>query len=243
MPSKSKKGFFMLSMVYGILLHVFVMINAANEKDSQGVAIMGMGLTLVTVWILIGGYLQRRYLFSHYERLTQVRSSPVFTFAIMAIFLACIEELIAVIITNLAPLYGVTVGEAYITASTNYFDVITMHSVIVFAPMLFTLGVILRKYAIPPFRALIIFGLVGVCAEFSFAGPQAILAFPTWLFIYGLMVYVPAHIFVNTERKKPFFLLYPLFIIAILASAITTVWIPIVSHHPKIDFISETATN
>jgi hypothetical protein len=40
----------------------------------------------------------------------------------MTTALALMEEAITSSMTNLAPLFGVKIGEAYITASTNYFD-------------------------------------------------------------------------------------------------------------------------
>lgn len=50
-------------------------------------------------------------------------------FVVFATVLALIEEAITTTMTNLAPLFGVEIGEAYITASTNYVDVVLFHSV------------------------------------------------------------------------------------------------------------------
>ena len=46
------------------------------------------------------------------------------------ILLAMLEEVVTTSMTNCAPLFGVKIGEAYITASSNYFDVILRHSVV-----------------------------------------------------------------------------------------------------------------
>ncbi len=60
-------------------------------------------------------------------------------FIVFATLLALTEEAITTTMTNLAPLFGVKVGEAYITASTNYLDVVALHSVVMFVPFLFIL--------------------------------------------------------------------------------------------------------
>jgi hypothetical protein len=46
--------------------------------------------------------------------------------------LALAEEAVTTTMTNLAPLFGVKMGEVAITASANYIEVVTQHSVIVF---------------------------------------------------------------------------------------------------------------
>jgi hypothetical protein len=50
-------------------------------------------------------------------------------FILFVALLALIEEAIATLMTNCAPLFGVHVGEVYITASANYLDVVVFHSV------------------------------------------------------------------------------------------------------------------
>ncbi len=223
-------------LIYAIGRHFLVAIILKNEGYSIGFTVIAMALTLIIVWVVLGGLLQRKLLATYYTKLTTPSTSPVIYFTIFATLLACLEEMVTVSLTNLALLFGVNVGQAYITASTNYFDVIFLHSVIVFVPMFVTLGFILKRYDISPFKALILWGVVGVFAEVMAGGSQAFSSAPSWIFIYGLMVYLPAHVFVNTVRKKPFFLLYPIFIIVILLSAITTIWIPKALNHPNIHF-------
>ncbi len=137
--------------------------------------------------------------------------------------------------TNLAPVFGAATGQAFITASTNYFHVIFFHSVIVFIPMIFVMGFILKRYEISPFGAFLIFGTVGICAEFSLAGPAVFINAPFWICIYGLMVYLPAHFFTRLKRKKVSLLLYPIFVICITLSATSTFWIPLLldKNHTK----------
>lgn len=240
-----KRSFIIFCLVYTLLLLSLLIINFKDEPTRKAIMLMGLGLFIV--WVLVGGALQRRYIKRNFERLTVPPESPVRKFALLAIGLACIEEFIAVLMTNLAPSFGVKIGEAFITASANYIDVILFHSVIVFIPMLVMLGLILRKYDISPFQAFILWGAVGVVAEITFAGPQVLINAPMWICIYGLMVYLPAHVFVKTKRQKispfifPFF--FPIFMFLILLSAITTAWFPAVNNHPRIDFVTETGTS
>lgn len=250
MPKNSEKFFTFLKkifvygcIIYAISRHFLVAIILKNQGYFTGSAVIAMGLTLIVVWVVIGGFIQKKLLHTYYQKLTKPTRSPVIYFVIFATILACLEEAVTVTITNLAQVYGVPFGQAYITASANYLDVITMHSVIMFVPMFITLGLLLKRYDISPFKTLIMWGIIGVLAEALSGGIQALSSFTSWIFIYGLMVYIPAHIFVNTTRKKPFFLLYPVFIIMILFSAITTVWIPNALDHPQIHFPPITLTN
>ena len=195
-----------------------------------------MAATLFFVWVIVGGYVQTRFQKSIWGEITALRKSSILSFTLAASILALAEEAVAVTITNLAPLYGVSLGEAYITASSNYFTVVFFHSVIVFVPMFVTLGWLLKRYDISPFKTFLLFGLVGVFAEIMFAGPQAILNAPFWILVYGLMVYLPAHFFMQCERRKLSPFLYPLLIPLIAFSAIATAWIPTVLDVPKTHF-------
>jgi len=58
----------------------------------------------------------------------------VSVFVGFVISFALIEEGIATAMTNFAPLFGVEMGEVYITASGNDMDVVLFHSVVVFVP-------------------------------------------------------------------------------------------------------------
>lgn len=231
---KSRKIFIGFLLAYSLIFFILLTLNFSRAPVPRALILMGM--TLFFLWVVIGGYVQKYFQKRYFEKLTSFRKRPVLYFTIGATFLACIEEAVAVMITNLAPLYGVRLGEAYITASSNYFMVIFFHSVIVFVPMFVTLGFLLKRYAISPFRAFVLFGLIGVFAETLFSGPQAILNAPFWMLVYGLMVYLPAHIFVGLERKKLSLLFYPVLLPLIAFSAIATAWIPALLDMPKIHF-------
>ena len=98
-------------------------------------AVLGMGWGLILLWIGVGGMLMYRFREPIREGLLKIRLDWRLKFILFATFLALTEEAITTTMTNLAPLFGVKVGEAYITASTNYLDVVALHSVVMFVPL------------------------------------------------------------------------------------------------------------
>jgi hypothetical protein len=161
-------------------------------------------------------------------------------FVLFATVLALAEEAVTTAMTNLAPLFGVPVGAAYITASANYFDVVCLHSVVVFVPMFLGWAVLLRYYDFSPNAVFLLFGLTGLTAEMSFSGAQAVTEFGLWIFVYGLMVYLPACT-IPAERgaRKPRWWHYPLavffpILFAIPIAAAVGMAHPIRIHFPPI---------
>lgn len=230
----AKKMLIGFLLVYSSVFFILLVITFRGSPVPRTMILMGM--TLFIVWVLIAGSIQKYFQKLYPEKLVALKKHPILFFILAAAVLACLEEAVAVTITNLAPLYGVRLGEAYITASSNYFMVIFFHSVIVFIPMFATLGFFLNRYTISPFRAFILFGLVGVFAETLFTGPQAILNAPFWILVYGLVVYVPAHAFVKLERKKLSLIFYPFLLLLVAFSAAVTAWIPAKLDMPKTHF-------
>lgn len=101
--------------------------------------------------------------------------------------------MVTVSLTNMAPVFGARVGEAYITASANWLDVVLFHSVVVFVPDFIALAWVLGRRDLSPFAVFIAFGIVGTLGEAIFAGRiDALIGFPMWMFVYGLMVWLPA---------------------------------------------------
>jgi hypothetical protein len=117
--------------------------------------------------------------------------------------MAMLEEAVTTTMTNLAPLFGAEIGEAYITASTNYFDVILHHSVIVFVPWFIAWAWILKRYEFSPFWVFLLFGLNGLLAETLTFGAQNLNRFSMWIFVYGLMIYLPAYTIPADRGARP----------------------------------------
>jgi len=155
------------------------------------------------VWIFIGGGLMYRMR----DRFRAFSLASAWgwkkKFVVGAVFFALIEEAITTTLTNSAPLFGAKVGEAHITASANFFDVVFLHSVIVFVPLFIAWTWVLARYDFRPFSVFILFGLMGVVAEFTFIGPTAFIGFPMWIFVYGLMIYLPAYALPENRGAKP----------------------------------------
>jgi len=147
------------------------------------------------------------------------------------------EEAVTTTMTNLAPVFGVRMGEAYITASANYLDVIALHSVIVFIPMFICWAWMLSKFDFHPNAVFLLFGITGTLAELSFGGPTAILAFGFWCFIYGLMIYLPVYCLPAREGlRKPAWWRFPLAIILPILSVAPVAGIVAWLHPIRIHF-------
>jgi hypothetical protein len=192
-----KTTFILLLGLWLILTTSLVYAATAGNKVFR--AVISMGLGLIVLWVWVGGGLM--YLLRERVK-TLVLKIPLHwqvKFVLFATLLAMTEEAITTLMTNLAPLFGVQVGEAYITASTNYFDVILHHSVIVFVPWFIAWAWLLKRYDFKPFWVFLLTGLNGLFAESITFGWQNLSQFALWIFVYGLMVYLPAYT-IPTER-------------------------------------------
>lgn len=191
---------FIIAIGYMALLTAFAYSPDANAQ-SQAIVKMACGLFLL--WVIIGGALLLRYREQVRQRVQALSANWQFKFVLFATFLALIEELIATAMTNLAPVFGVPMGEAYITASANYFEVIFFHSVIVFIPMFIAWAWLLRRYDFSPQAVFILFGVTGTLSEWMAFGIGTPISFAFWLFIYGLMIYLPAYSLPSNRVLQP----------------------------------------
>ncbi len=201
-PSRVWPVFMGLLLFLGAAQCALVLVHVWDSPVDR--AIMGMGTSLFVVWVLLGGAVMRH----QRERVRHwtARASwpaPV-VFSVFATGLALTEEAITVTLTNMAPLFGVAKGEAFITASANYLEVVLLHSVVVFAPMFVAWGFLLRRYAVPPRWVFLLFGVTGVLAETMAFGPRSLLAFGLWIPVYGLLVYLPAYCYRPPKPRIPF---------------------------------------
>ena len=107
---------------------------------------------------------------------------------------------------------GTTPEEAHITASTNYIKVVCFHSVVMFVPMFVAWAWMLSRWRFSPLKVLLLFGITGSMAEASINLSNLIGGF--WVFVYGLMVYLPACM-VPEDRpgRRPRWWHYPLAVI------------------------------
>jgi len=166
-------------------------LNLGPERPAaRAVVLMGSGLVLV--WVVTGGLLMRRHRQYVQARMRALPGPWQVKFVLFCTLLALLEEAVTTTMTNLAPVFGVPVGRAYITASANYLDVVCFHSVVVFVPMFVAWAWMLARWDFHPNAVFLAFGATGTLAEVSFGGPQQFLAYGMWTFVYGLMIYLPA---------------------------------------------------
>jgi hypothetical protein len=161
------------------------------------------------------------------------------SFFLLALLLALSEETITTLMTNCAPLFGVKMGQAYITASANYFDVVCCHSVVTFLPAFAAWVWLFSRYDYSPFEAFICFGLYGTVGEGIFGGFHlADVGF--WIFVYGLMLYLPAYVF--AERRGALRVWLPQYVMGAVGPFVCTIpWViflrlTFLRNHPDIHF-------
>jgi hypothetical protein len=169
------------------LIYFFTFTSDAS-LDQKAIIRMALGLTLI--WVILGGFLTIRF---REPVRNYVQGIPLpwwLKFPLFCIILALLEEGVTVSMTNLAPLFGSQIGQAFITASANYLHTVLFHSVIVFVPMFLVWTVLLRFFDFPPTHVFLLFGLTGSIAEMSMSPTNILAGF--WFFVYGLMIYLPA---------------------------------------------------
>ena len=146
-----QKATIVVLLIAAALFPGFLAAIAIHEASAMARGIASMATGLIILWIFVCGALMFRL---RDAMRAIVRGIPLgwrLKFVLFCVLLACIEEAITVTMTNLAPLFGARIGEAYITASTNYLDVVLLHSVIVFIPLFIALMLILARYDLSPF--------------------------------------------------------------------------------------------
>ena len=161
-----------------------------SNPDQRAVILMGGGL--LVIWVLVGGLAMRL----GRDRLTGwLRRVPIgwrTRFVLLCIVLALLEEAVTTGLTNAAPLLGGVGPAARITASANYLEVVLLNSVIVFVPAFVGWAVVLSFVRFAPSEVMLLFGLTGWLMELVTFGPQNVGMIGMWVFVYGLMVYLPA---------------------------------------------------
>ncbi|MHC4461342.1 MAG: hypothetical protein ACYS30_07885 [Planctomycetota bacterium] len=187
----SIRAVLILLAVYGICITTLVTVAVWSNPVQRAVLCMAWGL--IVFWCFGGGIISRCFRTRTSNAVSRIPLNWKIKFILFATVMALIEEAVTVTMTNCAPLFGVKVGQAYITASANYLDVVCLHSVIVFVPMFVCWAFLLSRYNFRPHQVFFLFGLTGTLAEMSFAGIQAIAQIGVWMFVYGLMVYLPAY--------------------------------------------------
>jgi hypothetical protein len=237
--TRRQRAFVLILLAIVILISAFLTVSTWHQPHHRAVFAMAWGLILF--WIIGFGFVMWRWR-ELWCRLAAKAPLPWFVkFAVGCILLAMLEEGVTTSMTNCAPLFGVNLGEAYITASTNYLDVILRHSVVVFVPMFIGWGVLLKYWRFSPFEVFLLWGITGTFLEFAYSGYQGLPNFPFWILVYGPMVWLPAY-FASSRRpaKRPKWWFYPLAVILpplfLPLDLLIAPWLWLGGKHPDIHF-------
>lgn len=194
------KALIRIFAVWALLLLSGMLVLSSQNPKMRAVILMAWGLLIL--WVVVCGSIMYKKRDTLKVWLQKIPLPWYVTFVLTCTSLALIEEAITTTMTNLAPLFGVKLGEAYITASTNYFDVVLFHSVIVFVPMFVAWAWLISRYNFRAGQAFILFGITGTVAESVTFGLQNIGMLGFWVLVYGLMVYLPVYAFSSRPRAQ-----------------------------------------
>jgi hypothetical protein len=225
----------------GWMVVVSGLVLALNWSSPVGRAVLGMAWGLIVLWVGGCGLVMWRWREFWCRQASRVRLPWMLKFVLGCTLLAFVEEAITTTMTNCAPLFGVRVGQAYITASANYLDVVLYHSVVIFVPMFIGWAVMLHRWRFTPLAVFVLFGVTGLLAETVTFGPQNLGNFAFWMFVYGLMVWLPAH-WAPAARpaRTPRWWVYPLAVVVpflfLPLLAVLAPWLWLTPKHPAIHF-------
>ncbi|HEY7021801.1 MAG TPA: hypothetical protein VH349_11840 [Ktedonobacterales bacterium] len=177
---------------WAVVIALFFLLAMLTSPDPVTRAIAGMALGLFLFWIVLGGTLSLLLRRRVRSILGRFDAHWRIAFVLFATLLALLEEAVTTTMTNAASLWGVPVGKAYITASANYLEVVLYHSVVVFVPMFIVWAWLLKRYAFSPAAVFVLYGCTGALAETGTFGAQNLVGLGFWVYVYGLMVYLPA---------------------------------------------------
>ena len=145
-----------------------------NKGNQVGFAKIIMACGLVLFWVVICGGVMYKFRENFKAVFQKIPLGLGKKFFIFTVLLAMLEELIATAMTNTAPLFGLSLGQAYITASSNFWQVILHHSVIVFLPAFLAWTFLVKRYNFSANQAFWLFGITGTLMEALTFGPQKI---------------------------------------------------------------------
>jgi hypothetical protein len=188
----TSRGLVKVIGVYSFLVVALIsFLVLASDAPTYEKAFIKMALGLILIWIILGGTLMYNFRDRIRELVLKIPLPWQLKFFLFCTLLALLEEAVTVSMTNLAPLFGAQVGQAFITASANYLHTVLFHSVIVFLPMFLVWTLLLSFFDFAPTHVFLLFGLTGSLAEMSMSPTNILGGF--WFFVYGLMIYLPAY--------------------------------------------------
>ena len=207
--------------VWCAAIYAIFAILVLGGGDIKAKAELGMVSGLLLFWVVIGGaamYLLRDHVRAMFRKVPGDWRLKFFLFCVL---LALVEEAVTTAMTNLGPFFGVKLMEVAITASADYFEVVTRHSVIVFLPMFAAWALLLWRYRFSPASVFLLWGITGAFCESVAFGFQNLIIAGFWTFVYGLMMYLPAFsIPQDRNARLPKWYHYPLAVLASFAALV-----------------------
>lgn len=178
--------------VLGALAYIFLALAfIVGDEGAEPRAIMLMLGGLILLWIIVGG----RLMVINRDRFAQWAAGLPLgwrtKFVVLCTAMALAEEAVTTTMSNLGPAFGSS--SAQITASNNYFEVVCLNSVIIFIPMFVAWGWLLSRYDFKTAEVVLLFGITGLLAESLSSGPNQFFGVGIWVYVYGLMVYLPTY--------------------------------------------------
>ncbi|MFU8786339.1 MAG: hypothetical protein ACNA7U_03750 [Candidatus Izemoplasmataceae bacterium] len=195
------KTFWITLYLLAFSIHGLLFIHVFSEGSRIDQAIITMSMGLLVIWGVVIAYIQVKLL----KKLNEYTLTPrkyILYFFLLCVLLALLAEIISTSMTNTAYLWGLSPHEAFITASPNYFIVVTQYSVIVFLPQFLVIALLNLRYDFKALHWFIIYGLIGYLGELlAFGSAASYLSIPFWMIIYGWIVYLPNKLLKpNNER-------------------------------------------
>ncbi|KKQ83314.1 MAG: hypothetical protein UT07_C0006G0022 [Parcubacteria group bacterium GW2011_GWB1_38_8] len=182
--------------IYGILFQVLLTFFVFGRNE-EFVAVK-MLWSLILFWIVVCGYLMHFYRDNFSRFFNNIKLKFLLKFVLFSSIFVLVEEGIA---TGINYYFYLNTGVSALTASTNYFEVIFKHSLVALVPLFIVFGLYLKKYKPSPEKAFLIFGIVGVFAETTVGGLLSLLQAGMWIFVYGLMIYLPYYSFFKVSKN------------------------------------------
>lgn len=179
-----------IALLSALLLSTLLFLDFTDKDDPVIHVAVDMLWFLALGWVLICGSIMYLLQDKFYALYVKIKWPFWLKFTVFALLFSMVEEAVAVTINNvLSPRSG---GIAKLTVSTDYLEVVTQHSIVALLPLFIIFGLLIPKFKLTQFQTFLLFGLVGVLAEYTVTGGIALVLFSLWIFVYGLMVYLPA---------------------------------------------------
>ncbi len=199
-----KKTFFIILYLWAFGFHSLLWLHMYTEGTRIDLAVVTMALGLLTLWGGLLAAIQWR-LMRHISIRVRSFRYPVLASFLMMVGLALIAEVVSTTMTNTAPLWGLSTDEAFITASANWWVVVSRHSVIVFLPQLWMVSWLHQHLSLRAFHWFIVYGLIGYVNEWlAFGEAASWVSVPFWMIIYGWIVYLPTTIVQSKNTRQSF---------------------------------------